>query len=101
MFLWLFNHALSFEIFLWLTYLYKVFGSVLENKLVVVTGSNSGIGKRIAKSFLQEGAKVIINGRSQSRVDETVNDLSAFGSVYGIAADVTDASQTQEFLLKV
>ncbi|SFB02081.1 MULTISPECIES: SDR family NAD(P)-dependent oxidoreductase [unclassified Bacillus (in: firmicutes)] len=73
----------------------------LENKLVVVTGSTSGIGKGIAKSFLQEGAKVIINGRSQSRVDETVNELSAFGMVYGIAADVTDASQTKEFLLKV
>jgi NAD(P)-dependent dehydrogenase (short-subunit alcohol dehydrogenase family) len=73
----------------------------LEDKLVIVTGSTSGIGKGIAKSFLQEGAKVIINGRSQTRVDETVNELSAFGRVYGIAADVSDAVQTNEFLSNV
>ncbi|MFC0186757.1 SDR family NAD(P)-dependent oxidoreductase [Fictibacillus aquaticus] len=73
----------------------------LENKLVVVTGSTSGIGKGIAKSFLQEGAKVIVNGRSQDRVDEAVQELSAFGQVYGIAADVSDASGTAEFVRQV
>lgn len=72
-----------------------------EDKLVVVTGSTSGIGKGIAKSFLQEGAKVIVNGRSQSRVEETVNELSSFGKVYGIAADVSNVSDAHEFISKV
>jgi NAD(P)-dependent dehydrogenase (short-subunit alcohol dehydrogenase family) len=73
----------------------------LDNKLVVVTGSTSGIGKGIAKSFLQEGAKVIVNGRSQDRVEEVAQELSAFGQVYGIAADVSDASGTHKFIRQV
>lgn len=36
----------------------------LKNKLVLITGSTAGIRKAIAISFLKEGAKVIINGRS-------------------------------------
>ncbi|UII55856.1 SDR family oxidoreductase [Cytobacillus spongiae] len=70
----------------------------LENKLVVITGSTSGIGKGIAKSFLQEGAKVIVNGRSSTRVEETVAELSGFGKVFGIAADVTDAKEAALFI---
>jgi NAD(P)-dependent dehydrogenase (short-subunit alcohol dehydrogenase family) len=73
----------------------------LQDKLVVVTGSTSGIGKGIARSFLQEGARVIVNGRTQSRVDEVVSELAAFGTVYGVAADVSDASQAQHFISKV
>lgn len=73
----------------------------LEDKLVVVTGSTSGIGKGIVKSFLQEGAKVIVNGRNKSRVEETVIDLSNLGNVYGIAADLSDAPQAQEFIEKI
>ena len=73
----------------------------LEDKLVVVTGSTSGIGKGIVKSFLQEGARVILNGRNQDRVNQAVDELSAYGKVYGIAADLSEASQAQEFLLKV
>jgi NAD(P)-dependent dehydrogenase (short-subunit alcohol dehydrogenase family) len=73
----------------------------LKNKLVLVTGSTSGIGKAIVKSFLQEGASVVLNGRSQGRVDETVQELSAFGNVYGIAADLSEVTQVQKFLIKV
>ncbi len=37
----------------------------LERKLVLITGSTSGIGKAAAKSFLDEGAEVIVNGRKK------------------------------------
>lgn len=73
----------------------------LEDKLVVVTGSTSGIGKGIVKSFLQEGARVILNGRNENRVNQAVDELSAYGKVYGIAADLSESSQALEFLLKV
>src|SRR4051794_26377750 len=42
----------------------------LENKLALVTGSTAGIGFAIAKALASEGARVIINGRTEKRVAE-------------------------------
>lgn len=53
----------------------------LERKLVLITGSTSGIGKAAAKSFLAEGAEVIVNGRKKETVERTVEELSAYGTV--------------------
>jgi 3-oxoacyl-[acyl-carrier protein] reductase len=47
----------------------------IEGKLALVTGSTLGIGKAIAVKLLQEGAQVIINGRSQERVDAVIQEL--------------------------
>ncbi|MCC3382208.1 SDR family NAD(P)-dependent oxidoreductase [Paenibacillus farraposensis] len=73
----------------------------LENKLVLVTGSTSGIGKGTAKSFLQEGARVIINGRTEKGVQAVAEELAAFGTVYGIAADVSKTEESQVLVEKV
>ncbi|MBM7705047.1 SDR family NAD(P)-dependent oxidoreductase [Metabacillus iocasae] len=73
----------------------------LKNKLVLVTGSTAGIGKGTAISFLKEGAKVIINGRSQENVEATVKELSAYGTVYGIRADVAKRDESNELIEKV
>jgi len=75
----------------------------LEGKLVVVTGSTKGIGKAIAKKFVQVGAHVIVNGRVQSVVDEAVKELSDLkkGKVCGIAADVGTAEGANLLLSKV
>jgi NADP-dependent 3-hydroxy acid dehydrogenase YdfG len=59
----------------------------IKNKLVLVTGSTLGIGKAIAAKLLQEGALVIINGRSQERVDAVIHELQPIGKIYGVAAD--------------
>lgn len=44
----------------------------LENKLALVTGSTAGIGFAIAKALAAEGARVIVNGRTEKRVAEAV-----------------------------
>ena len=44
----------------------------LENKLALVTGSTAGIGFAIAKALAAEGARVIVNGRSEARVTEAI-----------------------------
>ena len=41
----------------------------LEGKIAVVTGSSAGIGFAIANNLAAEGARVIVNGRTQPRVD--------------------------------
>jgi len=47
----------------------------LENKIAVVTGGNSGIGRAIAEEFAREGAQVVVFGRNQETLDETVRAL--------------------------
>jgi len=44
----------------------------LEKKLALVTGSTAGIGFAIAKALAAEGARVIVNGRSEARVTEAI-----------------------------
>ena len=70
-----------------------------KNKLVVVTGSNSGIGKEIAKSFVDYGAKVIIacrNEQSASEAKEYIGLNSEF-----IYLDLTDVDAIYKFVDEV
>src|SRR5271155_3931324 len=57
----------------------------LDGKTALVTGSTAGIGLAIATTLAKEGATVIINGRTQERVDGAVRSS---GAAYGIAADL-------------
>jgi NAD(P)-dependent dehydrogenase (short-subunit alcohol dehydrogenase family) len=61
----------------------------LEGKRALVTGSTAGIGFAIAEALANEGATVIVNGRTQKRVDEALSKLK--GKVEGIAADLGSA----------
>ncbi|MED5047859.1 SDR family NAD(P)-dependent oxidoreductase [Bacillus siamensis] len=70
----------------------------LERKLVLITGSTSGIGKAAAKSFLTEGAEVIVNGRKKETVERTVEELSAYGTVHGIAADLSRQEEADDLI---
>ncbi len=68
----------------------------LKNKTALVTGSTAGIGLAIAKSLLKEGASVIINGRSEKRIQQAIKTLQEEipgANVQGIAADFTDINQ--------
>jgi NAD(P)-dependent dehydrogenase (short-subunit alcohol dehydrogenase family) len=47
----------------------------MKNKLCVVTGANAGIGKEVAKSLVQQGAKVIMVCRSEERAREARNEI--------------------------
>ena len=61
--------------------------SKLENKVVVITGGNSGIGLGIAQEFKNEGAKGVIVGRNQETLDSAVAQLG--DNFLAINADVT------------
>jgi NAD(P)-dependent dehydrogenase (short-subunit alcohol dehydrogenase family) len=62
----------------------------LTDKLSLVTGSTAGIGYAIAASLAQEGARVIVNGRSQSSVDNAVSRIQSDtgGNLSGFAGDL-------------
>ena len=57
----------------------------LDDKLALVTGSTAGIGFAVAESLARERCRVIINGRTQARVDAALTKLP--GAV-GLAADL-------------
>ncbi len=60
--------------------------STLQGKVAVVTGGNNGIGYSTAKKLKEDGATVVITGRSKERVESAAADLG----VTGIIADVSD-----------
>lgn len=64
--------------------------NTLLNKVTIVTGASSGIGRATAKLFAQEGAKVIVAARRQPELDELVKEITqAGGEAKALAGDVT------------
>jgi len=71
----------------------------LSGKTALVTGSTAGIGFAIAKGLAGSGAEVVLNGRSQGRVDAAAAKLGHAvpgAKVRGIAADVATAAGCKE-----
>jgi NAD(P)-dependent dehydrogenase (short-subunit alcohol dehydrogenase family) len=67
----------------------------LSGKTALVTGSTAGIGHAIAKGLAAAGAAVVVNGRTQAKVDAVVATITraVTGSkVRGVAADVATAA---------
>jgi dehydrogenase/reductase SDR family member 7B len=64
--------------------------SDLKDKVVIITGGTSGIGKACAEVFGQAGYKVVISGRKQDTIDSTCYKLSELGiENLGIQSDVS------------
>jgi NAD(P)-dependent dehydrogenase (short-subunit alcohol dehydrogenase family) len=66
----------------------------LAGRTALVTGSTSGIGRATAKSLALAGASVVVNGRDQQRVDDTVDQLreeTGSTTVTGAALDLATA----------
>jgi dehydrogenase/reductase SDR family member 7B len=60
----------------------------LKDKVVIITGATSGIGEACAIVFGKEGAKVVITGRSQVKIDNCLQVLQQSGiDAFGILAD--------------
>jgi NAD(P)-dependent dehydrogenase (short-subunit alcohol dehydrogenase family) len=70
----------------------------LKDKLALVSGSTAGIGLAIATTLAREGARVIVNGRSQASVDEVVAKLrSTTGAdAQGFAGDLSKAAVAED-----
>lgn len=69
----------------------------LQGKVAVVTGGSKGIGYAIARTFLEEGARVAICGRNQEELKNAAESFNAGSFLYHKAADVTDSSQIYQF----
>jgi len=71
----------------------------LSEKVLVVTGGNSGIGLAAAKLFVAEGAKVAITGRNESTLRQAAEALGA--NAFALRADSNDYASTQRAFAQV
>jgi NAD(P)-dependent dehydrogenase (short-subunit alcohol dehydrogenase family) len=72
----------------------------LKDKLALVTGSTAGIGHAIASALAGEGAKVVVNGRSQEAVDHAIAKIKAATGfrAEGFAGDLSKAAAAEELV---
>ena len=68
----------------------------LGNKVAVITGASSGIGRAIALAFAAEGATVVLASRNENKLDEVAAQIAdAGGTANVIPTDVTDEEQVR------
>ncbi len=73
--------------------------SEFRNKVAIVTGGTSGIGRAAAVAYAREGAKVVVAGRRAAEGEETVRLLrDQGGEGFFVTADVSQAAQVEELV---
>jgi len=66
----------------------------LSDKIALVTGAGSGIGRSTALAFAGAGATVVVNGRRQGPLDEVVAEIAGSGgAAWACTADLTSAAE--------
>ena len=71
----------------------------LKDKVAIVTGSSSGIGKAIALRFGAEGAKVVVTARRMALCEQTVAQITKDGGeAWAIQTDVADERQVERLI---
>tara|TARA_B110000037_G_scaffold188549_1_gene220110 strand:- start:44 stop:799 length:756 start_codon:yes stop_codon:yes gene_type:complete len=62
----------------------------MKNKIALITGASSGIGKATAKIFAKNGIDLILCGRRQNRLDQLEKELNSFCKIHTLNFDVRD-----------
>jgi NAD(P)-dependent dehydrogenase (short-subunit alcohol dehydrogenase family) len=76
--------------------------SIREKTVVLVTGGGDGLGRAIATAFAAQKYPVAITGRTQSKLDSVVAEISdRGGAAVGFASDVTQREQVEELNRKI
>lgn len=74
-----------------------------KNKVILVTGSTSGIGRQIAKQLLENNASVVINyGHNEKLAEETMNELSNFkNNILLIKCDLSKENEVDNMFKEI
>lgn len=68
----------------------------MKDKVVIITGGSSGMGKGMAKKFAADGARVIITGRTLEKLEETVKEIETYeGQVWPFQMDVRENAHVE------
>lgn len=67
----------------------------IKDKNVLITGGGSGIGKLMARIFLEKGAQVILWDIDQNNLNKSISDFSGLGKISGYPVDVANRDQVK------
>ena len=71
----------------------------LQDKVILITGGGTGLGKSMGKYFMELGANLIITSRKQEVLDETAKEFADYsGDILPIAGDVRNAKEVKQII---
>ncbi len=70
----------------------------IKRKTVIVTGGATGLGYAVAEQFLEQGDTVVLNGRTESKLQHAAQQLGQSDRVDIVAGDITEP-QTAEMIV--
>lgn len=71
----------------------------MQDKVIIITGATSGIGKACAEQFGKEGAKIVFTGRNEERLEAVKNRLSDLGVEHtGYIMDVREEKENKKLI---
>jgi NAD(P)-dependent dehydrogenase (short-subunit alcohol dehydrogenase family) len=71
---------------------------LLKNKRILITGGGTGLGKGMARRFLELGATVYICGRREEVLKQTAAELSANGTIHAVPCDVRNLEAVESMI---
>lgn len=74
---------------------------MLKGKKIVITGASSGLGLMTAIKLMQQGARVAITGRNESKLQAAVQSVPNAGRISSYVLDVTDAEAASKTLERI
>ncbi|SEW33044.1 SDR family NAD(P)-dependent oxidoreductase [Chitinophaga arvensicola] len=70
----------------------------MKKQTIIVTGASSGIGKEIARHFLEQGHSVVINSATAEKLEQVFNELGGGDNLAMVAGNVSDKSTGEQLL---
>lgn len=70
----------------------------MQKQTIIVTGASSGIGKEIARYFLEKGDNVIINSATAAKLEQVYEELGAGANLAWVAGDVGDRTTGEKLV---